>query len=84
MMSYSEQQREAPADAPAMTAAEWQAYQAELYDNPGHDATPGYCLLCEDEFTADDPAVDTTWGSMHRSCCDSHDSACGELLDGEV
>jgi hypothetical protein len=42
MLSYSEQQRESPQDAPAMTAAEWAAYALELdRDNQDADAEDG-------------------------------------------
>jgi hypothetical protein len=48
---------------------------------PGHDATPDYCALCDEDFPDDDPPIWTTWGYMHQECVDSHDSAAHEPLE---
>ncbi len=57
------------------------AYDAALpdyYDNPGYDATPGFCALCEEDWYITEPPVETPFGRMHADCWASHDEACGE------
>jgi hypothetical protein len=84
MTSYSEWMREAPADAPAMTWAEWSAFSLELDrenaatepHDPGHDASPGFCALCDEPPDAcAGPLVDTPYGPMHQACADSEPDA---------
>jgi hypothetical protein len=43
-----------------------------MHDNPGHDATPGYCALCEEDGA---DLIDTIWGPMHPACAASEPKA---------
>lgn len=58
---------------PRMAARLTTAFSADIHENPGHDATPAYCALCEEDFSDEAPAVDTSWGPMHGDCVDSHE-----------
>lgn len=47
-------------------------------ENPGHDATPEACALCDEPWSPFAEIVETTWGLMHEACAASHDDLAGE------